>query len=99
MEFKQLEWEYFTPPKKSGISTVHAVSKMKLPEWSNEFRNIKIEISESHCSDKVSYFAGLWAFNRGIALVLPDECFSVSDCIDLCNTRLEEFASVFYNCR
>lgn len=100
MDFKQLEWEYYSPYKKENINVVCATSYLMLPHWSNEKRNIKITIEEKepHFESKC-YTATLWAFNRGIGLVFVDEAYSVLDCVDLCNSRLEEFASVFYNCR
>ena len=100
MEFKQLEWEYFNPYKKENISTICAISRIKLPHWSNEKRDIKIMVEEREPRfESKCYVATLWAFNRGIGLVFIDEAYSVLDCVELCNVRLEEFASVFYNCR
>lgn len=100
MEFKQLEWDYFSPPKKQDISKIHAETSILLPHWFNGAKQIQIQISEgTYIGNDLSYVAKMFAFNRGIELVFPRECFSVLECTELCNIRLEEFASIFYNCR
>lgn len=96
-EFKQLEWEYFTPPRKnaSDVYPVHAVSSFLLPQWIVEKRGAGIEIAEYPYHHTPCYQATMWWFNRGVQMVGLGEAQTVNQCIELVNERLFEFATLF----
>lgn len=66
---KQLEWDYFSPPKDNGINKVFAIHNFKLPEWMREKNNCCIEIGEGYYWGDKWFIARVWWFNRGVSIV------------------------------
>jgi hypothetical protein len=96
--FRQFEWKYYNPPKKSNsFADIVADCKFDLPKWIDEKRDCKIDIVATNYSwTGLHYTATLWWFNRGIHLVnSQDEIKTINECIELANKRMFELCTVF----
>jgi len=99
--FRQLEWDYYSPPKISNsFRKIVAQHKFELPKFINEKRECTIDICEADYSwTGLVYEATIWWFNRGVNIVHSSEGIkSVEDCQKLVDERMFEFSTVFLGC-